>query len=187
MTGSAPHRLRVVRAEPSDLPIIVDLLTEAAQWSRDAGIEGLWRVPYPVEWVRPSLDRGEVFLAAWAGSTAGTVTFRWDDTATWGDRPRDAGYVHKLAVRRALKGRGVGAMILDWAGDRVAREGRTWLRLDCLRSHTALRSYYESLGFHPAGEATVEGNRVTLLERPARRRGPLRSGPPSPPSTGNIK
>jgi len=177
-------RIRVVPADAESLPLVRDLLSEAAQWSRDQGIEGLWRVPYPIEWIRPSLERGEVFVAWRAGVPVGTLTFRWTDDPTWGPRPSEAGYVHKLAVRRALRGQGIGAEMLDWAGDRAARAGRSWLRLDCLRSHRGLRSHYRSLGFAKVGEATVEGNVVTLLQRPAeRRRRPSRSGPP----TGNIK
>lgn len=169
------RRLKVVRAREADLLVVQGILTEAAQWSRDQGIEGLWRVPYPVEWILPSLQRGEVHVALWDGEPAGTLTLRWEDTPTWGERPPDAAYVHKLAVRRSLKGLGVGARLLDWSGARAAREGRPWLRLDCLRSHSALRAHYESLGFRSVGEATVEGNVVTLLERPSAAR-PYRPG-----------
>ncbi len=175
-----PASLRMLPACERDLGRVQELLTEAARWSREEGIEGLWRVPYPAEWILPSLRRGEVFVAWLGGAPVGTLTFRWEDRPAWGDRPPEAAYVHKLAVRRALKGARIGARMIDWAGDRAAREGREWLRLDCLRSHAKLRSYYESLGFRNVGEATVEGNVVTLLERPATRR---RWKPP----VGNIK
>jgi len=170
--------LEILRATEADLPEVLGLLTEAASWSRTVGIEGLWRVPYPAEWVLPSLRRHEVYLARWDGATAGTLTFRWDDRPTWGERPPEAAYVHKLAVRRSLKGLQIGARMLDWSGAKAAREGRAWLRLDCLRSHAILRSYYEALGFRRVREATVEGNVVTLLERPT----PLDTEGPRPRS-----
>jgi GNAT superfamily N-acetyltransferase len=185
-TRGTASRLRMVPAGDGDLAVVVDLLTEAAQWSRDRGIEALWRVPYPIEWVLPSLDRHEVFLARWNGSPVGTLTYRWDDSPFWGERPPDAGYVHKLAVRRSMKGLGLGARMLDWAGDRASRAGRPWLRLDCLTRHVALRSYYESLGFRTAGEAEVGGDHVTLLERPAARRSRPRAPGRRRPSTGQY-
>jgi GNAT superfamily N-acetyltransferase len=179
-------RLEIRLATEAELSEVLGLLTEAAQWSRDHGVEGLWRVPYPPEWVRPSLGRSEVYLAVWNGVAAGTLTFRWDDRPTWGERPPDAGYVHKLAVRRTLKGLGLGARMLDWSGTRAALRGRAWLRLDCLASHRTLRSHYESLGFRPAGEATVEGNAVTLLQRPARLGTEGRTTPARHPPNGQY-
>ena len=41
----------------------------------------------------------------------------------WGDRPPDALYVHKLAVRRDRAGRGIGAAIVEWANAEAAGSG----------------------------------------------------------------
>jgi len=36
--------------------------------------------------------------------TFGTVTLQWSDKKFWGDLPLDAGYVHKLAIKRSYGG-----------------------------------------------------------------------------------
>ncbi|MGI5227013.1 hypothetical protein [Actinoallomurus sp. CA-142502] len=53
----------------------------------------------------------------------------------------------------------MGARLLDWAGELVAGHGRRWLRLDCGADNTALRAFYERLGFRHVDdvEVTVPG------------------------------
>ncbi|MGI5187720.1 GNAT family N-acetyltransferase [Promicromonospora sp. CA-289599] len=41
-----------------------------------------------------------------------------------------ARYVHRLTVRRAVAGQGLGGELLDWCGNRAYEEGARWLRLD---------------------------------------------------------
>lgn len=154
-------------AGPSDLPTVLGILTEAAEWARRVGTVGLWRVPFPQEWVLPSLARHEVFLGSWGGEVAGTVTFRWADPSIWGDQPPVAGYVHRLAIRRAFGGRRIGEALLDWASQRVRTEGRSALRLDCWSTHAGLRRYYRSVGFRAVGMAMANDAELVLWERPA--------------------
>ena len=71
----------------------------------------------------------------------------------WGEREADAGYVHRLVVRRDRAGAGLGATILDWAAQQVRAAGREWLRLDVPADNVALCAYYERLGFEYRGDA----------------------------------
>jgi ribosomal protein S18 acetylase RimI-like enzyme len=68
-----------------------------------------------------------------------------------GEQEPDAGYVHRLAVRRAYAGRGMGRALLEWAAAQTAGSGRVWLRLDCMADNRRLCHYYESLGFVQRG------------------------------------
>jgi ribosomal protein S18 acetylase RimI-like enzyme len=63
------------------------------------------------------------------------------------DHPETGLYVHKLAVKRAFSGQGLGETLLDWAALRVAATGRRWLRLDCAKDNPGLQGYYRKLGF----------------------------------------
>jgi GNAT superfamily N-acetyltransferase len=106
----------------------------------------------------------------------GTLTFQWDDPRFWGEDGADdrAGYVHRLAVRRAHAGTGLGARLLGWADDQVRAAGRTRLRLDVVSDNAPLRRYYERAGFAHVrdleGEAVLDDGtretwRTSLYER----------------------
>jgi ribosomal protein S18 acetylase RimI-like enzyme len=77
----------------------------------------------------------------------GTLTLQDSDVVVWGERPPDAFYVHGLAIRRVVGGRGVGAHMLEWVAQQVIATGKSYLRLDCWAENQALRAYYERIGF----------------------------------------
>ncbi len=161
-----PIELRVRPAGASDLPVALQILTQAAEWEASRGMVSPWPVPFPEDRVRPSLERGELFLAEGAdGQSIATVTLQWEDPPFWGERPPDAGYIHRLAVRREFGGRGAGYAILRWAEDQVRAKGRQWLRLDTLTARERLHEYYQDFGFLPVGRLTVRGLDVTLFEK----------------------
>ncbi len=81
------------------------------------------------------------------GKPAGTFILQWSDPFWWGDRPPDAGYVHKLAIRPAYKGRGLGIEMLRWAEAKARSEGKKFLRLNCIAEDRGIRDYYEKAGF----------------------------------------
>ena len=139
------------------------VLSESARWLNSRGIEQ-WPDPFPADRVEPSIARGETYLVRVGGAVAGTITLRWADHAFWGEQPPVAGYVHAIAVRREFAG--LGPKLLDWAAARVRDAGRELLRLDCLSSNAALRSYYERHGFAHRRDTTVEDFRTSLYERP---------------------
>ena len=121
--GRRPGALRVhvteagaveVRAATADdLAAVLGILDEAAAWLWSQGIRQ-WPQYFEPQWVLPRLDAGETWLA-WSGSEAvGTFTLQWDDAA-WSDHhDDDAGYVHRLAVRRSAAG--LGRELLDARG-----------------------------------------------------------------------
>ncbi|MEV5607586.1 GNAT family N-acetyltransferase [Streptomyces sp. NPDC052225] len=111
-----------------------------------------WPARFEAEWITDALRRGETWLVGVDGDTAGTVTLDRSDPL-WADTGGAAGYVHRMAVRRTAAG--LGAVVLDWAADTVRQQGAQALRLDCVRSNSRLRAYYESRGFVHRGDAAV--------------------------------
>jgi GNAT superfamily N-acetyltransferase len=161
-------RLEVRRAEAQDVDQIVGVLSEAAAWLLAREVRQ-WPDPFPRERVSAVVARGDFYLASSGGETVATLALMWSDPTFWGERPPDAGYVHALAVRRAWAGRGVGASLLDWAGEQVAGAGREYLRLDCLAGNAELRRYYERHGFELRGEVAVDDFTSALYERRCRK------------------
>jgi len=101
--------------------------------------------------------------------TLATLALLQDDPQYWGDRPQDALYLHKFAVRRDRAGRGVGAAIVEWANAEAAEAGREFLRLDCLCDNPRIRDYYEDLGFEHRGDLVVGADRLVQRDGGMRR------------------
>jgi GNAT superfamily N-acetyltransferase len=159
--------VRLARAE--DVETVAGLLDDATAWVAELGHEQ-WPLPYPRDDMAAAIAREEVYVAEVDGEAVGTITVLADDPVYWGERPPDAHYVHKLAVRRDRGGRGLGAAIVQWADVRAANAGRAFLRLDCLRDDPGIRSYYEQLGFEHRSDFDdqARGLFLSLYERPVR-------------------
>jgi GNAT superfamily N-acetyltransferase len=161
-------------ATVADVPVAAAILDEASAYVHTLGF-GHWHVPFPQDELVHRLERGELYVVDVDGQTAATLTLLWDDPAFWGERPPDAVYLHKLAIRRAFAGRGLGAAIVDWVDGHAASAGRRYVRLDCQREDPGIRSYYERLGFEHRGDKEDDPRfPVALYERPT---GPFRPRP----------
>ena len=159
--------VRLARSE--EVETVASLLEEATVWVGELGHEQ-WPFPYPREDLAAAVERGELYVAELDGEVVATVTVLADDPVYWGERPMDAHYVHKLAVRRDHAGRGFGAALVEWADAGAALAGRAFLRLDCLRDDEGIRAYYERLGFEHRGDFDDQGRGLllSLYERPVR-------------------
>lgn len=141
------------RAAPADVADVAGVLDEAAAWLQRRGVVQ-WPARFEPSWLGDALVRGETWLAFADGLAVGTFTLDWADPL-WADAEGSAGYVHRMAVRR--RAAGLGAVMLDRAADAVRRNGRRFLRLDCVAANARLRSYYEANGFAYRGDAEVGG------------------------------
>ncbi|TML61430.1 MAG: GNAT family N-acetyltransferase [Actinobacteria bacterium] len=160
--------MNVRRAQQEDALTVAGLLDEATVWVNDLGFSQ-WPLPFPRDQLAAAIDRGEVYVVeSEDGDGVATVSMLPDDPEYWGDQPPDAFYVHKLAVRRDQAGRGIGAAIVEWANAEAAEAGREFLRLDCLADNPGIRDYYEDLGFEHRGDLVLDGQKMSLYERPVR-------------------
>ena len=146
----APSVLTLRRAVPGDLPALLALFAEAADWLNRQGVRQ-WPVGgFPAARIEPLIAAGTQYVLCDGPAVAATVAV--DDHADpefWGpaDDPGAALYVHKLAVARRYAGWGLGEALLDWAGRHAQAAGRRWLRLDCAKANPRLQDYYRSRGF----------------------------------------
>jgi len=161
-------RITIEQAQPSDLDTVLDILEEAADWLSSRGIDQ-WQPGVFLRIRRQSIadqvSRGEVYLAKQDGQTVGTLTLQWADKMFWGNVPDDAGYIHRLAIRRAYAGMELGRHFLQWAEGKVASAGRDYLRLDCMAENQALGQYYEQAGFTYRAEVRGEDWRASPYEK----------------------
>jgi GNAT superfamily N-acetyltransferase len=155
-------------ATADDARLVGEMLDEATAYVARLGFEQ-WPVPFPQEELRQRIERGEIYVVEVDGEPSATFTLLWDDPFYWGERPPDSVYLHKLAVRRAFAGRGLGPEIVDWVEREAASKGRQFVRLDCIRDNPRIRAYYERLGFEHRGDRDHPRVPVALFERVVRR------------------
>jgi GNAT superfamily N-acetyltransferase len=147
--------LQVRRANADDLPVILGMIDEAAAWLRTKDTDQ-WDKPWPTEAARNarvlrSLRSGYTWIAEERGTPVATITYRQHGNQTlWTKRERldPAVYVSRLIVMRSAAGRGIGAAMIDWAGQRAIRDwSAQWVRIDVWTTNEALHNYYAKRGF----------------------------------------
>lgn len=172
-------RLTFEAAKPDDLDLVRGLQREAVAWLAVMG-EDQWQPTAMAasqgrddgRSVEAGIERREVVLAFEDGRAVGTLTV--DDFAdpefwTPDDDPASALYVHRMVVARRDAGRGIGAVMLDWAAHLAATRGLQWLRLDAWRSNHRLHVYYLQQGFTHVRTANLpHRGSGALFQRPVR-------------------
>jgi GNAT superfamily N-acetyltransferase len=141
-------QFQVSAAKPEDIDTVLGILDQATTWLQNKGLPTDWK---PGEFLRQTfleqISREEVHLGLIDGEPAGTFVLQWADPLWWGEQPPDAGYIHKLAIRPAFAGRGVGLEMLRWAEAKTKSLGKKFLRLNCMAEDRKIRDYYEKAGF----------------------------------------
>ncbi|MGV3755531.1 MAG: GNAT family N-acetyltransferase [Verrucomicrobiota bacterium] len=135
-------------ATPSDTAEVSAILIEAAQWLAHTG-RLMWRDnELAPERIAADVADGLFVIAEWDGVAAGTMKYQLEDPLFWPDVPSgEAGYMHRLAVRRQFAGGGVSHDLFAWALWITIELNRRYLRLDCEASRPKLRAIYERFGF----------------------------------------
>ena len=112
--------------------------------------------------------KGHAYVTNIEGQPAGAVLLLESDARAWGEDLGNDGlalYIHKLSVRQAFAGRGVGEQIINWAAQHTKDQGRQYLRLDCHEDNAGLCNYYEKLGFQRVGTHESDHSTSALYQR----------------------
>jgi GNAT superfamily N-acetyltransferase len=152
--ATAIGSVEITPAASADLDDVIDLLNETARWLTSRGINQ-WVDGFPRAMIAGGVARGEVYLARRDGRVVGTFTLMWSDELFWPGVSGEAGYIHRIAVRR--EARGLGLDLLKFAERVTAAGGRKLLRLDCFSGNQTLCDYYERAGFVRVADVEVNG------------------------------
>lgn len=143
-------------AAPGDVPSLLDLFAEAAEWLAESGHDqwqydsgGLRRVESRMQ---TDVSDGHVWAVVRGHNDQPIATVTIDsraDAELWrsADEPESALYVHRMIVARSVAGNDIGSSLLDWASIKAATEGKRWLRLDAWARNAGLHAYYLQEGF----------------------------------------
>lgn len=152
-------RYRMRRARAEDLDDVMYLLNARIAWLRDRG-SMQWSTrdfrPIMTETIRAGhtwlLYEGARPLATLTMSTIGDPDF-W----TPSELATPALYLSKLATDPAIKGRGLGALLIDWANAYAHSWGVSVVRWDVWRTNQDLQDYYDRLGSRHVRTLDVPG------------------------------
>lgn len=148
--------LGVERAQVEDVEAIIALFEEAAVWLESREI---FQWPTRISsrfwtFLRGKVLAGEVFVVRGRdGRLLGHIRFDYEAGKVWNDDPIDTAYVRGLVTANAVRGQGIGTLLLDWAQGYVRAKGCSRMRLDCLAGNGRLRQYYADYGFVYLGES----------------------------------
>lgn len=166
---TAPLIIR--RATLEDFEALHSVMLDASNWLASRGVDQWKWVARPegIAFLKQRLETAEVYLVFVDDEAVGTVSVQWEDPQNWDERGRDglAGYVHGLAVKRSIRGRGLGAQLIEFAASVARGMERSILRLDCMATNAALRSYYLRNRFQEVGEyrTSTSNFHIVLFER----------------------
>ena len=163
---SSSTRVEVSTAKLEDIDTVLGILDQAAAWIIENELPSVWK---PGEFSRETfldqIAKDEVYLGRVDGKAVRTFVLQWSDAFWWGERPPDAGYFHKFAVRPALAGQGIGLEMLRWAEERTKSAGKKFFRLNCIAADRRVRDYYEKAGFIHQGDIMGRLALASLYEK----------------------
>jgi hypothetical protein len=149
-------------ATPDDADLVLDMLTGAARWLGERGVElwspGQWRYAEILE----TIERGETYVACDGEDPVGTLKLQWRDPIFWPDAADDAGYVHRLAVAVTGPARPSGASC--W-------RSRNGLRAPTERAGSASTAPARATRSAPTTSRPASAGRATGRSRGRRARG----------------
>ncbi|WP_341282673.1 GNAT family N-acetyltransferase [Paenibacillus sp. FSL H8-0537] len=159
--------LEMKHATSDDLEAMLRLYKEAARWIYEAkGLRQWSEDSFTLAYLEGFIREKEVFVAYLQGELAGCFSVEWGDEPIWGEQfHTDAGYVHRLAVARSIKGQGIGGQLLAWSEAYIRGRGKAWMRLDCMAENPSLNAFYVSQGLTLCGRYDADGWSANLYEK----------------------
>jgi len=132
----------------SEVDRAIKIFLEAAHWGRETG-KNLWSdADLTKENLLKYYQPEEFYVVQIDDEDASAMVIQWEDPLFWPEFKRnDAGYLHKLCIRRKFANMGLSDRMIELAKDECRQKGISKLRLDTGWSNTSLRSLYERNGF----------------------------------------
>lgn len=90
------------------------------------------------------------------GEVACVFAVTFNDRLIWGDRDRDAIYIHRIVTHPSFRGFSFVKEIIKWAIDYARKNNLAYVRMDTWADNEKLLTYYTSCGFEYVGVVTLE-------------------------------
>jgi len=143
----------------------IAIMREVAQWCIDTGKE-TWKLEELThQKLMNGLTEDNFYLGKMNGDDACCMILQWYDPLFWPDLMEfEAGYIHKLCVKREFAGLRLSENMVESAVKECHKRNVPYLRLDTGLHKKVLCNLYESLGFTKVGETTNYRGEFALYE-----------------------
>ena len=143
----------------------IDVLREVAQWCVDNKMN-MWKVnDLTKERLLVGVNEENFCVGKFGEDNACSMILQWYDPLFWPEAEENqAGYIHKLCVRRKYSGMGLSGKMVEFAMAECKNRGIRYLRLDTGWSREPLCKLYESLGFRRVGKRILGKSEFALYE-----------------------
>lgn len=148
-----------------DVDASIDVLREVAQWCEDNNM-GMWKLSdLTKESLLCGVTEENFCIGKIEGDNACSMILQWNDSLFWPEaKENEAGYIHKLCVRRVYSGIGLSGKMVNFAIAECKKRDIRYLRLDTGWSREPLCKLYESLGFRRVGMRILGDSKFALYE-----------------------
>lgn len=142
----------------------LNILREVGQWLVDSGQE-MWEVDtLTSENLTDDYTRGNCYVMYADNIPASAFILQWKDPLYYADVPDNtAGFIHKVAIRRAFAGQGLFAPMLDFCQAECLKRGIHEIQLETDATRPALMQFYERQGFTPTYQKAISEFGQTFL------------------------
>lgn len=139
-------------ATTGEIDEAVAIIQEVTQWCIDSG-RPMWPLSAASRNVMLQTLVAENFVVGKVnGTPACAMTLTWYDPEYWPKAiPNEAGYIHKVCVRRKFAGMNLPAKMCEYASQLCRERKINYLRLDTYSHSNHLRGMYRKLGFAEVG------------------------------------
>jgi ribosomal protein S18 acetylase RimI-like enzyme len=127
-----------------EVDISIGILREVAQWCADNKLN-MWKVSdLTKERLLIGVNEENFCVGKVGDDNASSMILQWFDPLFWPEaEENEAGYIHKLCVRRKYSGMGLSAKMVEFAVTECMKRGIKYLRLDTGWSTEPLCMLYE--------------------------------------------
>lgn len=166
MFSTEQGRFELRRAEAVHAGEMLALLKEAAEVMEQQGRKQWSPSLFSLDLMTQYLEEREVFILWHEDKAAGMFTLQYGDPDYWGKRDDPSyGYLHRLTVRFAYRGLGLGNKMISFAESYLVSKGKRGFRLDCVSHLPTLNRFYQRQGFQFVAEQDMGGRIVNLYEK----------------------
>lgn len=143
----------------------INIMKEVAAWGRSVGYrvwldEGLLKDKL----ITTDVKEENFCIGRVDGIDACTMILQWVDNCFWPYSPLyEAGYIHKLCVRRDFAGKNISKKMVEYAKEQCRIRGAKYLRLDTGWDETKMKEIYTGLGFEIVKKLEFNNGRAMAL------------------------
>ncbi|APC40053.1 GNAT family N-acetyltransferase [Clostridium estertheticum] len=131
-----------------DVETAISIMKEVTKWGRSVGLN-VWKDEHLTrEKLLVGINEDAFYIGKVSADNACCMILQWDDVLFWPKaKENEAGYIHKLCVRREYSGIGLSQKMVEFAIAECRKRNIGYLRLDTGFNKKKLCNLYESLGF----------------------------------------